>query len=310
MFDDNDDIDVEPDHDDDANFIDVDAEGEDEPVAEADEEDADATEDDDDQVDGDDDDDDAEPDTVTVKYGDVEYTVPKGLEKAIMQEADYTQKSQTLAQERAQWAGQRQAAEAASQLQASQFEDAVKLAAIDARIAEYDEVDWQELLQADQHNGTNIAQQLDLERRQLTDTRAKANQDLADKSNQASVAHHETMARAAQQTRKALSDKYSDWSPELEERMAQVALKAGIPEQRLRTTVDQPSLELLYKAEKYDAIMEKQRTAAEKKPKPKPAAPAAKVKGRKQGGGKSPDKMTTDEWVSWREKQLARKAVQ
>tara|TARA_R110000744_G_scaffold308082_1_gene416159 strand:+ start:2092 stop:3012 length:921 start_codon:yes stop_codon:yes gene_type:complete len=299
-----DDDDVEPDHDDEASFTSPDDDvvvDEEEAEEESEEDDAEA-DDDEDDVEGDD-----EPETVSVKYGDVEYTVPKGLEKAIMQEADYTQKSQGLAQEREALAGERQAAEAAHNMQGAQFEEAVKLAAIDARLAEYDEVDWQQLLQTDQHNGTNIAQQLDLERRQLTDSRSRANEELAAKSQQVSAYHREAMVKSAEKTRSALSAKYADWSPSLEESMARFAIGLGVPEQQLRTTTNQATLEILYKAHKFDLVEQQRATAKEKKPAPKPAVPAAKVKGRKQGGRPNPDKMSTKDWVSWREKQLAKK---
>ena len=88
--------------------------------------------------------------------------------------------------------------------------------------------------------------------------------------------------------------------------MAQFAISLGVPERQLRTTVDQGVLEILYKAHKFEEI-ERKRQAASKKSKPAPAEPATRVRGRKQGGRKDPDKMSVAEWTKWRESQIAKR---
>lgn len=280
--------------------------------ADADDEDADGDDDqDDDDADKDDEDgDDDEGDdeeTVSVSYEGKDYTVPKGLEKAIMQEADYTQNKQVLANNQKAFEEQVGAAEASLKLQTEQFEQAAHIRAIDIQLAQYDEVDWPQLMAAD----PATFQQLDFEKRTLQEQRNKANLDLAYKSEEVSRSQHEIRVKAGEKTRSELSAKYTDWSPELEEQMAQFAIGLGVPERQLRTTTNKATLDLLYMAHKWNQSETARKAAAGKKPKAKTkkAVPAKKVpQGGRQGGTTNPDNLPIEKWVARRNKQIAKRA--
>ena len=276
----------------------VEAEAEDTEIEEAAE-----TEDAAEEVDDDDDEgDDGAPAFEKVNYEGTDYEVPAALKDALLRQSDYTRKTQEVSEQRK--ALEERAAEMTEmvQLRDQQFEQAATIMAFDQQIAQYEAVNWDALMAED----PEAFQRLDFERRKLEKTRETANQQLHQKSAEVSQAQHATLAKAAEKTRAALKEKYSDWSPELEESMAQFAISLGVPERQLRTTVDQGVLEILYKAHKFEEI-ERKRQAASKKSKPAPAEPATRVRGRKQGGRKDPDKMSVAEWTKWRESQIAKR---
>ena len=277
----------------------VEAEAEDTEIEEADE-----TEDDAEEVDDDDDEgDDGAPAFERVNYEGTDYEVPAALKDALLRQSDYTRKTQEVSEQRK--ALEERAAEMTEmvQLRDQQFEQAATIMAFDQQIAQYDAVNWDALMAED----PEAFQRLDFERRKLEKTRETANQQLHQKSAEVSQAQHAQLAKAAEKTRAALKEKYSDWSPELEESMAQFAISLGVPERQLRTTVDQGVLEILYKAHKYEEFEKRKRQTASKKSKPAPAEPATRVRGRKQGGRKDPDKMSMAEWTKWRESQIAKR---
>ena len=271
--------------------------------------DADEGESDDDEGESDDDDDET---LVTVSYAGIDYEVPKGLEKAVMQEADYTQKTQTLSAKTKDFDDKAAGAEASFANQRQQFSDAVAIAAIDKELSGYSDLDWQALLTADHENGTNYVPQLQLEQQQLTRARETANETLAENTRKLAAVNHDIMVKSAGKTRTALKAKYPDWSPELEESMAQFAIDAGVPERQMRTTTHQATLDLLYMAHKYHQQEQKRLTATRKGEKDlKTPVKAAKVKGRKQGQRQSLSKLENnpEAWRTMREKELAKKAA-
>jgi|APSaa5957512535_1039671.scaffolds.fasta_scaffold00673_15 hypothetical protein len=281
--------------------------GDDDP-ADSDDDDADSDDDDGDDADDDADDDDEDGDDATadVTYEGKAYTIPKALEKAIMQEADYTQGKQQLADQAKVFEEQVGAAEASLKLQTEQFEQAAQIRAIDIQLAQYDEVDWPALMAQD----PATFQQLDFEKRTLQEQRNKANLDLAYKSEEVSKSQHAIRVKAGEKTRSELSAKYADWSPALEEEMAQFAIGLGVPERQLRTTTNKATLDLLYMAHKWQQSETARIAAASKTPKgkKKPAKPARRIpKGGKQGGPTNPDDLSIEKWVARRNKQIAKR---
>lgn len=273
-----------------------------------DEDDQDADDADADEGDGDGDEDgDDTSEMVKVTYGDEEYEVPAALEKAILQEADYTTKTQALAADRGAFEEQVQATETALKLQQEQFNAASAIRAIDIQLAQYAEVNWHELMASD----PATFNALNFEKQQLEGMRHKANQDLAYKAQEASTAATGARRKAGEQTRQALSAKYTDWTPQHEEKLAQFAIGLGVPEAQIRSVTNQATLNILYMAEKYQGILDQQakaKAAPKKKAKAKVAEPAKRVPGRKSTAPRGlHDKLSPEQWVERREQQIRRK---
>jgi len=272
-----------------------------------DQDDAD-TDPDDEEDDGEGDDEDQPPELVTIEHDGVEYEVPPALQDGFMLKADHTRKTQELAEQRTQV--EETAAHNAKvlQLREAQFVDAAELYGIDQQLSQFDKINWDALAIDDPVE----ASRLNIMRQNLSNQRDIANQRLQQKVGEAAKLQHEDLVERAATTRSELAQEIDGWSPEVEQGMAEYAISKGANEQQLRTTVDKPLLSILHDAYKWDQHLKAQAKAkaeAEKKGKvkrkPKPATPVAKVKGRRQGGRKDPDKMPIDDWVRQRNKQVA-----
>lgn len=247
---------------------------------------------------------DAEPEYKTIKYGGKEYEVPPELEDGFMIKSEFTQKTQSLAEQRKAVEAQQAHLQQQEQMRSVNFQQAAEVSAMDQRLNQYNQIDWVQLNQEDPVE----AQRLDFERRGLQQQRDVASQRLQQQVDQASAHQADAIRKTAERTRSELKAEIDGWSDELEENMAQFAISEGINEQQLRTTVDKATLKILHKAYQYDQILKQRAAKGKVKPKPTPAKPAAKIKGRKQGVAKNPDQMSVKEWTAWREAQIAKKA--
>ncbi len=280
---------------------------EDEDDDEDDPEDNEDDQDDDDQDDeGDDEDGDDEPVLKTIKVGDKEYEVPEELEEQFMLKADHTRKTQEIAETRKELEIREQYNEKVVQLREGQFQDAAGLFAMDQRLAQYQNLDWDRLATEDPVEAQRLRFQFDA----LKDQRSVANQQLQQKIGQAVELQHQHDVEQSAKTRSRLASEIDGFSEDTEEAMAKYAMTKGANEAQLRATVDYPILSILHDAYLWDEHRKEQtRIKAKGKPKKskKPATPAAKVKGRRQKGRRNPDNMSTEAWVAERNAEVARK---
>lgn len=240
---------------------------------------------------------------ITVEYEGQEYEVPPSLKDALLRQSDYSKKTMGLADQKKAFESQQAEMQQTAQLREQQYSEAVAIGAMDQQLAQYDQVNWHQLMDEDPVE----FQRLDFERRQLTEQRQQANTQMLYSRDLAFANQQEQRAKVAEKTRSELSEEIPDWNVDLEEAMAQFAIREGVNERQLRTTTDKATLKILHKAYQFDQLQLKQRQT-KPKPKPKEAKPVAKVKGRQQGAAKDPDKMSVDEWRRWRENQIAKRA--
>jgi hypothetical protein len=281
----------------------VEAAEEDAPEAQA-EDNADDTEAEDVEADDTDEDaEEAEPEFATVEFDGVEYEVPAALKDGVLMRGDYTQKTQSLAAERKQFEAQAAHMQRSAQLREAQFQDAAGIHAMDQQLAQYDQVDWMGLADADPVE----AQKLSLQRDALRQQRDQANAALVQKTEELSIGQREYAAKEGARVRSELKAKHPDWTDDLEESMAQYAIGKGVPEGQIRTTMDMASLEILRDAHSWHQHQAKLAAKTARKATAQPAKPAAKVKGSRQGARKSPDDMSVEEWRKWRENQIAKR---
>jgi len=237
-----------------------------------------------------------------VEYEGRTYEVPKPLKAAILREADYTRKMQSLADERRAHEESTTSTTQMLQLREQNFELAAGIMAVDRQLEQFKQLDWAAI----QNEDPEQFQRLRFQRETLMERRSELNTELHENTQAGLTAQRAQLAKAAEDTRKAMTAKYPDWSPDLEEEMAQYAISKGVNERQLRTTVDRSVLEILYDAYQYNKIKQA-KTAASARPKPtnpEPVAPANRVRTRRSASqAKSPERMSTEEWMAWRNKQ-------
>lgn len=89
------------------------------------------------------------------------YKVPKELKEALLRQSDYTQKTQAVAEQRKAIEERAQALETRERVLTVTFDKAVEFREVQSRLAQYEQIDWNALVESDPVEATrlNIAYQ-------------------------------------------------------------------------------------------------------------------------------------------------------
>ena len=221
--------------------------------------------------------------TVRVDGRDVEVTEDELL-KGYSRQADYTKKTQELAEYRKQMDTAVQQAQyeiQQTQQARAQYVDAVEAAISSnyAHLQQFQNVDWERLKTEDREEYLT-----------KRDDYRQAQEQIAELQNQHKVAAEQQQAEMAEQHRRMWMEEHQKMSQILpewrddEKRMAiskaigEYAAGQGYTKEELDTLVDHRSILMLMKAKAYDDVQRKQRSVRSKKVKNKPKVVRSKAK--------------------------------
>jgi len=242
-----------------------------------------------------------EPAVVDVKYDGKDYSVPPELKDALLRQSDYTRKMQDMSGKRKELEAAAQTLQRDTELHQAHINEVATIKAIEQQLQAYESVDWETAYTDDPVE----AMKLDRQQRGLQDNKQQALARLQENQHQAFEQQRGEHAKLLEKGQTALEADIPGWDAEMAEKTRKYALKAGLTETEASRVINPVHVKLIHKARLYDELVSKQAA----KPKPAPAQPAAKVKGARQGGSKDPEKMTADEWVRWRNKQVAKRSA-
>ena len=242
----------------------------------------------------------AAPEFVSIEYDGQEFEVPPVLKDAFMRQSDYTQKTQTVAEQRKSLEAQAAALTQQQELQQQTFEDVAHVKAIDQQIEQYNALNWPELYQQD----VGQAATLDHQKRELENQRQQTINRLNQNQAKALESQRVEHARMREEGQKVLSKEIDNWTPELAQTIAAYGVSQGLNEQAVASIIDPVHVKLIDKARRYDELVAKQKAAA---PKAEPPKSAVKVKGKRAAVTKDPDKMSTEEWLKMRNSQIEKR---
>lgn len=240
-----------------------------------------------------------------VDYEGKKYKVPKELKEALLRQADYTRKTQEIAEARRVLQMQQ-----ASVLEEQTFQQAAiphlaKMAALDDSINQYAQVDWQSLIT----NDPQEAQRHWFTYQQMKDQRQTMQGQLAQMQalfqQRTSEAMSVLLERGAAELQRDIPN-FTEVAP----KMIDYANKSyGISRQEIEAVTDPRYLKVLHKAYLYDQLHAK---PSGEKQKPQPQTPVTNIKARSSGASKldlvkDANKMTADEWARRREAQIRAK---
>lgn len=237
---------------------------------------------------------------IDVEYEGQQYQVPPELKDALMRERDYTKKTTELSEVRQTFESEKRAFQELQNASAEHFGMAAEIAAIDRQLGQFSQVDWNAIYDSDPVE----AMKLDRQYRGLAEARQQAETRLNQAKQQAFTVQQQQLAKAREQCRQTVAKEIPGWSPELDMKLSEYAESNGYSKEKQARITNPNDVKILHKAMLYDQLQEKRAA----KPAPKPVKPASKVKG-KQPAAKDPEKMGTEEWVRWREAQLAKKSA-
>lgn len=244
--------------------------------------------------------DDAEPEFIEIEYDGQNYKVPPALKDAVMRQADYTRKSQEVAEKARQVEAQTAEFNQQRELQSAVFEQTVELKQVDAQLEAFSKVDWQQLMEEDPQQ----FQRLDWQRRNIVEHRNALANEISQAQQAAFQKQREEFAKRKEQALQHVAKAIPGWSRETAEKLKDYGLHRGYPEARLKTLIDPIDIETLDKARRWDELQATRNT-----PKPKQAVkdPPTPLKTKTAPAKKPMAKMSQDEWLRERERQLDRK---
>lgn len=247
-----------------------------------------------------------EPEYEEVDYNGNRYKVPKEVAPALMMQADYTRKTQEIAETRKAIEADREAFQIERQINEEIFDDATQHRAITARLRE---------LQAINPNTLQPQQQTQymIEMMNLKNASDELGAKINYRRNELTNLQQEQSAKQLERAMAELSkpDERLGWAGKYDEatdnRLGSVARELGIHGSVINQFKGDP---VFYKMLNLAGIamdtLKKQKAAATAKPAQTPANPVPTVSGVKTKAAVDPEKLSADEWVKWREKQLAK----
>ena len=217
------------------------------------------------------------------------------LKSERLMQADYTKKTQELAELRKDAEFQREAVQYRAQLQESFLSDVAEVRAIDKQLAAYQNVNWDALIDADPVQ----AMKLERQARQLQSQREQAVGQLTQKQQQFEAARQHESAKLLGQGYAVLEREIPNWSNELAGKLKEFGKTRGYNDRTLLGTTDPAFVIDLYKQYKADQVRKASKPKTETQEKP-----VTSISSKKAGPTKDPEKMSTDEWLKWRNAQL------
>lgn len=240
-----------------------------------------------------------DPEFEEVEYEGKRYALPKELKDAILRQSDYTRKTQELAQQREQSAAEIATEKARIEADRANFQAAARLVALDDRLQQFANVDWQALSQSD----PVAAQQQFFQYQQLKDARGGLVAQIQQHESQRALQEREAIARAMQQANEVLGREIKGWSPEVAKELRAVAKSLGADDKSVDSIREPWVVRALY-AQK---VLSEMTAKAQAKPPPPPATVVKTVTGGAQRAAVDPDKMTPEQFAKWRNADLRKR---
>ncbi len=237
------------------------------------------------------------PETMEVELDGQVHVVPAALKGAILRHADYTRKTQELAEHRRALEAERDAFGREAETLRGASRDRMRLAALDDQLAEFETVDWEAYAAED----PQAAQHLWGRYQAVGEARERLAY---------AVSHHESREemRAAREAAEAMAatgaklrEEIDGWSPEVAAKLVEYGQAFGVTLEELAQMADPRLWKLLHKAWKADQSSqgENERQALE-------VRPAITVAGGGAGGGGLRDELGAKEWMRRRNDQMIR----
>lgn len=256
-----------------------------------------------------------EDDTEEVDWDGAKYRVPKPLKDALLRQADYTRKTQELAEQRRTVEQHFTALTQQAELQQATLEHRVNLRTVEQQLQQFQNTDWSAY---SANYGAEATAAAMASWQQYRDAKAELEGAIAKTETDFRQISERSTANAIAQAEQVLSREIEGWSPQLVTTLAGYAAENfGITPQELRDSVINPDgtadprtfkvLARLHKAETELAQLKAQTTKAQQAAKQASVTPAKAV-GQRAGGYKPglDDSLPADEWLRRRNAQLAR----
>ena len=223
------------------------------------------------------------------------YKLPKAVKSSIMMHADYTKKTQDLAQERNIIAQERERIAQDDENNRSDLQDHARLVATEDKLKEFEQVNWNQLSTDD----PALAQQLWIQYTQLKEARNTTAQNLNARAQQRHFEAQQATAKKIEEGNAILSRDIPSWSPELANKLRDYAASEGWTKREIES-ITPAQVKSLHRSYVGDQLLKKQNPSSKNVAQ---AKPITKV-GSNAAVSKSPEKMTDREFAAMRRMQI------
>jgi hypothetical protein len=207
-----------------------------------------------------------------------------------LMQADYTRKTQELAEVRKDIEFQREAMEYRTRLEQEFLSDIAEVKSIEKQLQAYQNINWDALIDADPVQ----AMKLERQARQLQSEMEQAGSRLTQKQQRLIAQKEHESAVLLNKGREALAREIPGFDATLAAKLKEFGKSRGYSDKTLDSMIDPAQVVDLYK--QYKAAEVKKAT----KPKEVQEKPVTSITARKAGPSKDPEKMSMDEWLKWR----------
>src|SRR4051812_33539093 len=227
-------------------------------------------------------------DTFELELDGETHVLPGALKGAFLRQADYTRKTQELAEHRRAVDAERDAVAAEARAHRGAGEDRVRLAAIDHQLAEFHGVDW-EAYAAQDPQGAQVSWAAF---QRLAEGRERLAYAVEHHAQRRELQAAREAADAMAQTGRQLGQGVEGWAAEVAAKLVDYAQAFGVTQAELGQAADPRLWKLLHKAWRAEQAEE-----TETREKAQAVRPAVLISGGGAGGGGVRDELATKEWM-------------
>lgn len=243
-------------------------------------------------------DDDLEEDLDGLKVRGKKDAIEKLKAERLMQ-ADYTRKTQEVAEFRKQAEAERQVFETERQVHMQNLQEVATMRAIEMQLQNFAQVNWQQLADQDPVQ----AMKLDHQMRALQSQREQLRASVSQRYEQFTQAQQQEAARQLAEGQKVLQRDIPGWGPELASKLTAFALSNGYTEREVAAIRSPAMVRSLYR--EYQ-VAEAKKQATKRTPQVQ-TAPVTRVNSaNKSRAAIDPDKLSPEQWLKWRTAQVKR----
>ncbi len=240
-----------------------------------------------------------EQDTVEVELNGLKFRVPAAAKDGYMQHADYTTKTQELADKGRALDSDRETFNQQAQTHRDSIQDFGALAHTDKLLEDFRKVDFQQL----QTEDPDQANQLNFQFQRLRDERQQIVERIQQREYSTRVQAERANANRKNQLTATLAREIPNYSPEVHGQMDQIAVDVGFKPEEIAAYADPRHYKVLQLA-MIGAEVLKRKRAATTQPAPKLVKPVPQVKGGQTPATGPTDKQGVDAWMRSRNQQV------
>lgn len=172
------------------------------------------------------------------------YKVPPEIKTALMKDADYTKKTQEVAEQRKVIEERTKFLDRIEELRSANFERAVSLSNLESQIKQFDAVNWDELARSDQSEFLRLDRAYRSLREQRDGIKEELRQAATGESQAVDEFRQEMLRRGAEELKRDIKG----WSPDLAKALSENAKNYGFTEAELGSIADARFVKALHDA--------------------------------------------------------------